>query len=467
MTIEEWLENRNLDQEIISRMGVTEFQKNGKSWIKIPFRQFGETVNNKYRCLDEKAFYQDSDGVQCLYNFDVITDPTLSDEPLIITEGEADTWAAIQAGYAKTVSVPCGAPNERDGEGAKYDFLDKVIPNIRQCSEVILAVDSDKNGSNLLHDLSFRIGRDKCKWIRYPKGCKDLNDALIAYGVEGVRKSVTTAKFVDVDGVFSLSELAPVPQAKIYETGFNGLEKNFKLRLGDFSVVTGIPGMGKSTFVNDLIARLNVKHGLKTSFASLEQNPLQDHVRNLTRWYKGTYPEANDFQAQEWIEKNFSFIHPSDSQQFEDVIDLTWFLEKAATAITRKGAQIIVLDPWNELEHITMRDQTLTEYVGSSIRRLKRFAKIHNVHVMVVAHPTKQAKNKDGTFSAPSLYDISDSANWANKADIGIVIHRDSFEGRETVIKVVKSRYHDIIGKPGKAEFIFNDLTNRYQWSEI
>jgi hypothetical protein len=62
----------------------------------------------------------------------------------------------------------------------------------------------------------------------------------------------------------------------------------------------------------------------------------------------------------------------------------------------------------------------------------------------VVAHPTKSAKDGDGNYKMPTLYDISGSANWYNKADLGVIVHRENED--DTLIKVQKSRYHDIIG---------------------
>jgi len=460
----EWMESRGIEPEVASGLGIEEIEKNGKAWIKIPFLRSGEVVNNKYRCLDEKGFFQDSNGEKCFYNHDVITDKTLAQEPLIITEGEMDAVAAIQAGYVKTVSVPDGAPNEKGGDGAKYDYLWDAIPDVRANSPyVILAVDGDANGANLLHDLSTKIGKDFCKFVKYPQGCKDLNDCLREYGERGVTETINRAEWVAVDGVFTIETLPPMPDAKVYETGFAGFEKNFKLRLGDFSVVTGIPSHGKSTFVNDLMARIVYKHGLRVCFASLEQHPTQDHLRNLQRWCAGRKVQ----DARGWIAKHFSFIYPTDEQRMADALDIGWFLERAAAACQRHGANIVVLDPWNELEHTTSRNQSLTEYVGSALRRLKAFAKSYNAHVMVVAHPAKLAKGQDGTYPRPGLYSISDSAHWANKADIGLIVHRPDPESTTTEIICAKSRYHDIIGRPGKVDFKFNPDLNCYEWADL
>ena len=70
-------------------------------------------------------------------------------------------------------------------------------------------------------------------------------------------------------------------------------------------------------------------------------------------------------------------------------------------------------------------------------------------------------RDKDGKYPVPSLYDISDSAHWANKPDVGIVINRADLSINETTIKVAKSRYH-AIGIPGEIRGAWNAEQARY-----
>lgn len=467
----EWLESRKLDEEIADRFGIESFQKNGKAWIKIPYFKNGQKVNTKFRCLDEKAFYQEPDGLKTFWNVDAILDPSMTTLPLIITEGEMDALAAIQCGFPKTISVPDGAPAKIvTGENsAKYDYLAGLATVIRaNAPYVILATDSDQPGANLLHDLAIRLGRDFCKWVKYPKGCKDFNDALIKYGHAGVTETINRAQWLKLDGVYILENLPPVPDQPVFKSGMSGMDRHFRVRLGDFTVVTGIPGMGKTTWVNDFCCHLAEKTGLKICFASFEQHPSLDHVRNLRRRYLGcrenNWLDGDKERADAWINRFFSFIHPTDMQTMEEDISVSWVIEKAAAAVIRHGANVIVIDPWNELDHIRPRDMTMTDYVSFAIRRFKQFARTYNVHVIIVAHPTKQKKNGDGSYDIPTLYDISDSANWYNKADIGIIVHRNE---NETILRVAKSRYHEILGEPGDVKFRFNAEINKYECVEI
>ena len=217
-----------------------------------------------------------------------------------------------------------------------------------------------------------------------------------------------------------------------------------------------------TTFVNELACRMAERHGWTTAFASFEQDPLGDHRRALRTWFNRrpeTEQEPDELaRADMWIDRHFSFIVPSEDEDS----DLMWLLEMAAASVIRHGCDMLVVDPWNELDHAKPRDQTLTEYVGWAIRQLKKFAKKYGVHLIVVAHPTKISKDKEGKVPMPTLYDISDSAAWFNKSDVGVIVHR---EDGLTKVRVAKAKYHDRIGMPGTVLLSFDKWSGRYEGS--
>ncbi len=459
------LEERGIDPELAVRHGVTSSDRLDGDCIKIPYLKGGVEVNAKYRTLGaEKRFSQEAGGVKCFWNYDVLTDATLADQPLLVTEGELDAMVALQAGFPRTVSVPDGAPAQEIGENAesvKYSYIDDALPVLRDVREIILCTDGDGPGANLLNDLALRLGKARCKWVKYPKGCKDLNDALRTYGERGVKETIARAQFMKVDGVYRMSALPPLRPATPIEIGIPGLERHYRIRLGDFCVITGIPGHGKSTFIDEVCGRMALHPAWGTAFASFERRPQIDHRRNLRTFFNGKrvidQTEAEIEKADAWIDQRFSFIVPSE----DDDVTLAWVLERAAAAIIQHGAKIVVIDPWNEMDHIRPPDMSLTEYTGFGIKQFRKLAKKYDVHVIVAAHPTKQRKGDDGVIQMPSLYDISDSAHWYNKADVGVVIHR--LDKTRTVIRVAKSRYHDEIGEPGELVAHFVPERARYQ----
>ena len=111
------LEARGLDIELMERYGVESFERGDFDGISIPYLENGAVVNHKRRSISgAKRFEQDKDARKVFWNQDVLTDHSLDDHPLVITEGEMDAFAAIQAGFLRTMSVPDGAPAQAIGE---------------------------------------------------------------------------------------------------------------------------------------------------------------------------------------------------------------------------------------------------------------------------------------------------------------------------------------------------------------
>jgi twinkle protein len=159
-----------------------------------------------------------------------------------------------------------------------------------------------------------------------------------------------------------------------------------------------------------------------------------------------------------WIDQHYWFIRTEEDAP--PTID--WILEKARGAVLRHGANGLIIDPYNEIEHRRPSNMTETEYISEMLGKVKRFAVNHDVHVWFVAHPVKM-QPVNGKLPVPTLYDISGSANWTNKPDIGLAVHRN-FETNQAEIHVQKVR-DKWVGQPGKVTLDYDKATGRY--SEI
>jgi twinkle protein len=162
-------------------------------------------------------------------------------------------------------------------------------------------------------------------------------------------------------------------------------------------------------------------------------------------------------RAEAFVERYYQFIDYDDSSDTE--IDLDFVLDKAATAVFRDGVKMLIIDPWNELEHNRPNSLSLTEYVGKAIKKMKRFGSQFGCAVCVVAHPTKLEGK-----TVPGLYNISDSAHWANKPDLGIVVHanRPDEAPNERTIIIPKVRLKRIAGNTGMVDLGFDEQTGLF-----
>jgi twinkle protein len=167
--------------------------------------------------------------------------------------------------------------------------------------------------------------------------------------------------------------------------------------------------------------------------------------------------EMDLLRAMDWIADCFYLIRFDDEAPTIEAI-----LDKARAAVMRHGIRGLVIDPYNEIEHRRPPNMTETEYVSQLLGKVKRFAQHHAVHVWFVAHPARMQRENGGSRPVPTLYDISGSANWVNKADIGIVIHRDPDKNpTRTDVLVRKVRFKSV-GKIGAVALRWNRSTGRY-----
>jgi len=328
------LEKRGINLELAIKMGWRAGRKGAGDWIEIPYFRNGREVNCKSRTLSgDKCFHQVTGGEKCVYNVDAIAE--LAENTLVFTEGEMDCIIALDCGFI-AVSVPDGAPKEAigDKESSKYDYLKDITASVKK---IVLAVDGDSAGINLLQDLAIRLGRHRCLWVKYPDGCKDLNDVFLKGGKEAVWKVITNAQFMRVDGLYLMSELPPLPEMPALDVGIEELKPHFKLRRGDLSVDTGIPSHGKTTVVNSIAFNMAKHHGWNVCFASFEQPPQTEHRRALRTLYNRKPERLQSLEekalADKWIDQYFSFIVPSDDS--DEWFDMAWLKDRMAAAVTQ------------------------------------------------------------------------------------------------------------------------------------
>lgn len=459
-----WLEARGIRSDIAESLDVSTRTDSRGNWLVFPYRIDGQLVNRKYRMTAEKQHEMDKGGKLCLWNAEALRLPHVVDSgaSVIITEGEFDTLVAIQCGFKASVSVPNGAPTERIDDPVnsnRYAFLWQSQADLERVKQFILAVDNDGPGLTLAHDLAAILGPERCRFVTYPDGCKDLNDTFQAGGLQAVVRTIDGAKPFPVKGLYSMSDFPDAPPVQGMATGIECINDLIELVLGTLTVFTGYANMGKTTVLNTILAHA-VARGVPSCVASFETAPKPILCDGIAKALIGcsdnefrNHPQRQEAYAS--IEKTVKIISNALDEDLE--LDIDAFLETARISVLRDGAKIIILDPWNEIEHKRNRDETLTEYVGRAIRKIKAFARRYNVAFWIVAHPTKPQK---GTNQIPSLYDVSDSANWSNKADYGLVYHRADKTLNCAQLAVVKVRM-GLPGKCGVAEVKFDHRNSR------
>lgn len=444
----EWISARGLDPELAEKLGLSTVMREGKNWLAVPYRVGGETLNHKYRLTSEKDHRMDNGAPLALWNADCLSDPKVlsGQAPVVITEGEWDAMAVLQAGHPFAVSVPGGAPSQvtADLDSAKrYEWVDRHADQLAKVREFVIAADDDQAGWNLRTDLVALLGADRCRFVEYPASAKDLNEVLVEYGPERVVECITTAKPFPVQGLYTIDDFPEKGAVRSYPVGIDPIHDMIEIVPGTLTVLTGYSNMGKSTLMNAIIGHA-LRHLFPVCVASFETDVRPILVDGLSRSMVGSHNLTDEEKevATKVLRSKLHIISQSVDEDME--MDLEKFLDLCRTAV-RRGAKMIVLDPWNELEHKRRRDETETDYIGRAIRAIKRFAKQYDVAFWIVAHPTKPMQ---GVTKVPGLYDISGSANWANKPDYGLTYHRPDPTQNRAIIRIHKVR----MGLPGRKD---------------
>ena len=471
-----WFAGRGIPADVLTRnqIGYSQVYMPQKeehvNAVSFPYYRDGELINIKWRD-GQKNFRLETGAERIPFGLDDVR----GEEVWIWVEGEMDKLAFEAAGFLNVLSVPTGAPTPESRDySAKFDYLENCREQIEAATHHILAVDGDAPGKALEDELARRLGREKCRRVSWPEGCKDANEVLKNLGPNDLVEVIVQAQPFPVHGVFDVLDLSDRIDhlfqhgyEKGVSTGWPILDDLITIRPGEMTIVTGIPNSGKSNWVDALVVNLAKTSGWRTALFSPENQPLEDHMARIIEkladkpFMDGPTPRMTDADLQDtkrFARDHFCWILPDDDTDW--TVDRV--LEIAKEMVFRKGIRALVIDPWNELEHSRPGNMTETEYVSVCLKRIRQWGRKHGVHMFVVAHPQKLYKQQDGNYPVPTPYDISGSAHFRNKADNCVTVWRNFNDPHAPIeIHVQKIRFRQI-GKIGMAPLGYVRATATY-----
>ena len=448
--------------------GMRHFQGEDKQAVGFIYGPRENPTAIKWRSVDGKAFSCDG-APRSFYGIENIDE---DDEDLTIVEGECDVIALASVGI-RAVSCPNGAPAKvsqnrvSPEEDNKFSYIWEERDRIERCKRVVLATDNDQAGEALAEEIARRVGRAKCWRVKFPEEIKDGNDAVQILGPDETHNLFDNPEPVPLSGVYGavdyfddVREIYANGHGRGASTGMPAVDDLFTIAEGQLSIVTGMPSSGKSEFIDQIMVNLARRESWKFAVCSFE-NPPHMHIAKLAEkvtgkpFYDGLgarMTEEDLADAVEFINDHFVFLESKDGgmSTIDSVIDRT------KQAVMRLGVRGLVIDPYNYIEQAGTEEHNSISYMLSKITS---FAKAHGIHVWFVAHPQKMYPREDGTYAVPKGMNISGSAAWFAKADLGITIHRT-----EDCVEVHcwKSRFK-WVGQQGVACLAYNMSNGRYE----
>jgi len=244
-----------------------------------------------------------------------------------------------------------------------------------------------------------------------------------------------------------------------YEETFDlTIENNSNYYLATNTSPILVHNSGKSEFVDYVVTRLNLLHGWKAAYFTPENYPLKFHYAKLfekligKKFSNQKSSELEFDMAYDYVRDNFFYILN------EEDFTVKMILESAKILVRTRGIKIVVIDPYNKLDH--QYKDSETQYISRFLDEIINFAKFNDVLVFLIAHPRKMTRGE-----VPTLYDISGSAHFYNKTDYGITVHRkvgeDGIMINEVDIYFQKIKYKHL-GNQAVINLKYDYITGRF-----
>lgn len=247
-------------------------------------------------------------------------------------------------------------------------------------------------------------------------------------------------------------------------TGFPSIDDWFTVRKGEFTVVTGIPNHGKSSWVDNVMVNIAEQQNWNWAVFSAENLPAARYVSGLIEIYTRKPFRIGPTQRMSqgefiagfnWIDAHFKFIQPKeDRYSLDRIVQIASKLE---------GLDALVIDPWNEMDISRPKEMREDEFISASLTKLRWLARAANIHVIVVAHPAKYHRVPGQPKPVITLNDVKGASEWYAKADNGISVWRDEQDEKcRTDIHIQKVRFREVGRAGGAVSLYYDRVTGRY-----
>tara|TARA_R110000787_G_scaffold72216_1_gene161097 strand:- start:140 stop:1990 length:1851 start_codon:yes stop_codon:yes gene_type:complete len=408
---------RDISKDTLTALKVSEsskwMPKAGKEINVIEFNYylFGELINTKSRGKN-KDFRFEKDCELILYNIDSI----IGEKEAVLVEGEPDALSYHDCGVKNVASVPNGftIPKADGSSTIQCSYLDDYYGILEPIEKFYLAFDNDVAGIEGKKEFIRRLGAEKCFIVDF-KDCKDANDYKLKYGGEALKKTISDAKQVPLEGIINISDV----DKELNDFWINGASRGMTIDLPGFdemasfvykqhTLLVSAPGSGKSDLLDHITSKLAIKYGCKVGVCSTENKPEIFHFDKIFKKIHGIRPNKFNYDSQEvkdckeFINNNFFHVDVNGRYYLEDV------LKKFAELVTRKGVRVFVLDPFNKINLKNFSKSDINAYTAEYHQILDAFEQKYDCHIFLVVHPVK-LPNKEGstkTFIMPNAYNI-------------------------------------------------------------
>lgn len=337
---------------------------------------------------------------------------------VVICEGEINAMSWSQFGV-NALATPFGG-----GKGKKHTWIASEWDRLAQFETIYLNFDPDAAGREAVADLVERLGRHRCLVVPpMPDGCKDANDCLFeGVPADAMIALIERSESCDPEQLRRASSYEDAVVDLFYPTAdahkgcplpIAGYGDKIRLRRGEFTLLTGKRGHGKTEMLNQIVntviaygeracvasfevkAPKLLKHAIKQ--ATAQREPSREYIKQVLSRYHDAF----------WI---FDHVGRANKETIFEVFEY---------AYRRYGVTFFVIDSLMKCG-INGDDYNAQDAMANDCAN---FANRFDVHLVMVAHARKEGgednpPRNDSVKGAGGLTDQASNvvAVWRNKA---------------------------------------------------
>jgi twinkle protein len=455
-TVDQYLNMRKISKETLDFAGIKQDKKGNivfeyynldKVLLTVKYRPARKIEKGELKTWCQSK----ADTSPILYGMHQID----TSKPLLITEGEIDRLACIEAGYNNVVSVPFGANS--------YSWIEYNWDWLEQFDKIIIWSDNDEPGKKMTETVIPRLGTWRCYEAKGTE--KDINLELFKYGKEHVLKVIEEAREVPIRDIVDLADIEDydITKAEGLSSNLKGLDKWLsKYYFGTVNLVVGINGSGKSTLVNQIFIAESLEQGYKTFIFSGEltkpllrswiEFPLAgkkhidviDRGKNQPKGYR--VKSKIKEKMRDWY-RNKVFIYDKDFNILANEL-----LEKIDELARKYGVKNFILDNLMMINCSEYNKYNDYEAQCTFVLKLCEIARNYNILIHLLHHPSKLDSIRKLT-----KMDVAGMAKITNLVHYVTAIHRVSESEKEGVLK----KNGEYMVEPLKYDALIDILKNR------
>ncbi len=203
------------------------------------------------------------------------------------------------------------------------------------------------------------------------------------------------------------------------KTTFKDLDNIVKLTKGELIVIASRPGMGKSTFVQNILSNMAIKENKAVLFFSLEES--SESIENKLSIIN-SMGEVDKFKLYEQYQKQV-YILSNAPYTIDDICNNSHELKKDIDLIIIDYLQLIQFDK----KKLLSRDNEIKEI----LKKLKMLAKELDVPIIITSQLSRKMESRED--KKPYVSDFSDSESGIlTYCDKVLFLYRDSYYNKNS-----------------------------------